>query len=60
MNIKEVRLKALVSSIAHSYVELSQNKVRWQRDDQIKRCIKLLEELYPREIEQSGELNDEF
>lgn len=40
------KLEAFVMWIARDYVELSHDKVRWQRDDYIKRARELLEELY--------------
>jgi len=39
-------LEAFVMWIARDYVESSHDKVRWQRDDYIKRAKELLDELY--------------
>ena len=40
------KLEAFVMWIARDYVESSHDKVRWQRDDYIKRAKELLAELY--------------
>jgi len=40
------KLEAFVKWIALDFVELSHEKVRWQRDDYIKRAKELLDELY--------------
>jgi len=40
------KLEAFVMWIARDYVESSHDKVRWQRDDYIKRAKELLDELY--------------
>lgn len=39
------RLKAFVQFVANDYVELSHDKIRWQRDDYIRRARKLLQEI---------------
>ena len=43
------KLEAFVMWIARDYVELSYEKVRWQRDDYMKRAKELLDELYEEE-----------
>ena len=40
------RLRRALHIIANDYVELSHDKVRWQRDDHIKTARKALEESY--------------
>ena len=40
------RLRQALHIIANDYVELSHDKVRWQRDDHIKTARKALEESY--------------
>lgn len=40
------RLRRALRLIANDYVELSHDKVRWQRDDHIKTARKALEESY--------------
>jgi len=40
------KLEAFVMWIARDYVESSHDKVRWQRDDYIKRAKQLIEEIY--------------
>lgn len=34
----ELTARQIIASIANEYIELSHDKVRWQRDDIIKRC----------------------
>lgn len=34
----ELTARQLIASIANEYIELSHDKVRWQRDDIILRC----------------------
>lgn len=43
------KLEAFVKWIALDFVELSHEKVRWQRDDWLKRAKQLLNELYEEE-----------
>jgi len=39
------KLESLVKFITNDYLELSYEKVQWQRDDWRKRCCELLKEL---------------
>ena len=39
------KLYMLAHTISHDYIELSHDKVRWQRDDFMKQAKKTLEEL---------------
>lgn len=34
----ELTARQIIASIANEYIELSHDKVRWQRDDIIQRC----------------------
>ena len=34
----ELTARQLIATIANEYIELSHDKVRWQRDDIIQRC----------------------
>jgi hypothetical protein len=39
------KYRNLVEFIANDYIELSYDKAQWQRDDWMKRCKKLIEEM---------------
>ena len=42
----------LIKMIANDYVELSHDKIKWQRDDYIKRCRKFLDNYVENDDEQ--------
>jgi hypothetical protein len=42
--------RQIIASIANEYIELSHDKVRWQRDDIVKRCMNWLN-ANPEEVE---------
>lgn len=54
------RLRATLRYIANDYVELSHDKVRWQRDDHMKMAGKALAESYKNETVEPKPLNDDF
>jgi hypothetical protein len=55
------RLRQALRYIANDYVELSHDKVRWQRDDHMKMAGKALAESYKNEeLEEPKPLNDDF
>ena len=56
------RLRATLRYIANDYVELSHDKVHWQRDDHIRTARKALAESYKDDIsdEEPKPLNDDF
>lgn len=46
----ELTARQIIASIANEYIELSHDKVRWQRDDIITRCKEWLK-ANPEEVE---------
>jgi hypothetical protein len=56
------RLRNALHIIANDYVELSHDKVHWQRDDHIRTARKALAESYKDDIsdEEPKPLNDDF
>lgn len=54
------RLRATLRYIANDYVELSHDKVLWQRNDHVKMARKALAESYKDETVEPKPLNDDF
>jgi hypothetical protein len=54
------RLRATLHYIANDYVELSHDKVQWQRDDHMKMARKALAESYKDETVEPKPLDDNF
>jgi hypothetical protein len=54
------RLRATLRYIANDYVELSHDKVQWQRDDHMKMAKKALAESYKGETVEPKPLDDDF
>lgn len=46
---KQLTAEQLIAYIANDYVELSQDKVLWQRNDHMKICREWLEQNIPKE-----------
>ena len=53
------KYRDVVLFIESDYIELSYDKMRWQRDDWRKRCIRLLDELEPDQESDDGGLTPE-